>query len=158
MKKSRISGWFILTGGLIGGALFFFSLLLLWAIRPEGSVESRPTAILTIIAAPTQTSQPLPDLLSTPTPSPSAEVVIDGIGKGLYVQISGTGGSGLRLRTQASTTAEVRFLGYESEVFMVTNGPKNADGYVWWYLTAPYDEARSGWAASTFLKPVSLQP
>jgi len=158
MKNRRVSAWFIVAGGLIGGGLFFFSLLVIWALRPGVSAEVRPTAILTIIAAPTQTPLPLPDLLSTPTPSSSADVVIDGIGKGLYVQISGTGGSGLRLRADASTTAEVRFLGFESEVFLVKDGPKNADGYVWWYLTAPYDEARSGWAASTFIKPVSIQP
>lgn len=158
MRKSRISGWFILAGVVLGGGLFFFSLLFLWALRPETTVEAHPTAVITFIAAPSKTTAPLPDLLSTPTLSPSEAVIIDGIGKGLYVQIKGTGGSGLRLRAAASTTAEVRFLGYESEVFLVTEGPKNADGIVWWYLTAPYDETRSGWAASNYLSPVTIQP
>jgi hypothetical protein len=62
------------------------------------------------------------------------------------------------LRATASTSGEIRFLGYESEVFLVTDGPKNADGYIWWYLTAPYDESRSGWAVADYLAPIEIQP
>jgi len=158
MRKQRVSGWFILAGVIIGAGLFAFSFLFLWALKPGVSAEARPTAVITIISAPTKTPAPLPEVLFTATPPPSEEVMIDGIGKGIYVQISGTSGSGLRLRADASTAADVRFLGYESEVLLVTNGPKNADGYVWWYLTASYDESRSGWAVSSYLKPVTIQP
>jgi len=79
-------------------------------------------------------------------------------GAGIYVQISGTGGDGLRLRQQPGTGSEVMFMGYEAEVFKVMDGPKEQDGYIWWYLTAPYDESRSGWAASNFLTVIELSP
>ena len=39
----------------------------------------------------------------------------------------------------------------DAEVFMVRDGPQTADGYTWWYLVAPYDETRAGWAAADFL-------
>ena len=37
------------------------------------------------------------------------------------------------------------------EVFEVREGPQEADGHTWWYLVAPYDESRAGWAAAEFL-------
>ena len=43
------------------------------------------------------------------------------------------------------------FLGYDAEVFVVKDGPRQADGYTWYYLVAPYDDTRAGWAASNFL-------
>jgi len=36
----------------------------------------------------------------------------------------------------------------------VRDGPQEADGYTWWYLVAPYDENRAGWAASEFLAAI----
>ncbi|HZD55175.1 MAG TPA: hypothetical protein VE136_00510, partial [Anaerolineales bacterium] len=84
-----------------------------------------------------------------PSQGPSGEVAI-----GAYVQITGTGGDGLRLRTGPGLSNEVRFLGLESEVFEVRDGPQEADGYTWWYLVAPFDETRNGWAVSGFLSVV----
>jgi hypothetical protein len=45
----------------------------------------------------------------------------------------------------------------DAEVFEVKEGPKEADGFTWWYLVAPYDTNRSGWAASKFLTVVPKQ-
>lgn len=96
-------------------------------------------------------------LFATPTATqPALSITIDGIQVGLFVQIYGTGGDGLRLRREPGTNADILFLGYESEVFKVVDGPKEADGFTWWYLTAPYDEKRSGWAASRFLRVIDL--
>jgi hypothetical protein len=157
-SKRRISIWFYLAGVLAGAGLFCASIVFLVLAKPAAAPTGpEPTAIITLILAPTST-QTLPANLF-PTATPTAQsVVIGGIGKGLYVQISGTGGDGLRLRSSASISSDVRFIGYESEVFLVTDGPQNADGYVWWYLTAPYDESRSGWAAATYLAPLEIQP
>ncbi len=117
------------------------------------------TAVLTIVAAPSSTPPGSQSLLSTPTPTQeSAAITIDGITIGKYVQISGTGGDGLRLRREPSTSGAILFLGYESEVFKVNDGPVQADNYTWWYLTAPYDDTRSGWAAAQFLTIVDLEP
>lgn len=159
MARKKISVWFYLAGILAGIGMFCASILLVsYGKQASAPAEPRPTAIITIIFAPTSTPTLPAGFLITPTATPDNGVVIGGIGKGLYVQISGTGGDGLRLRATASTSGEIRFLGYESEVFLVTDGPKNADGYIWWYLTAPYDESRSGWAVAEYLAPIQIQP
>ena len=70
------------------------------------------------------------------------------------MQISGTEGEGLRIRSTPGLNGETVFRGEESEVFVVRDGPQTADGYTWWYLVAPYDETRAGWAAADFLAVV----
>jgi hypothetical protein len=96
----------------------------------------------------TPTNTPDPLLFGTPTLPP------DTIGIGGYVQITGTEGDGLRMRSAAGINAQALFLGYDEEVFVVKDGPQEADGYSWWYLVAPYDATRAGWAASNFLSVV----
>ncbi|MBI3166483.1 MAG: hypothetical protein HYZ24_17490, partial [Chloroflexi bacterium] len=49
---------------------------------------------------------------------------------------------------------ETVFLGEEAEVFLVKDGPQEADGYIWWYMVASYDDTRAGWAAADFLSVV----
>lgn len=127
------------------GLVLFFSPL------PAPSADGQVSA-LTIIPAPTFTPTPT-QVLVTPTPTPPE--TIDGISIGSYVQISGTEGSGLRLRSGPGTSNPPRFLGMESEMFQVIDGPKQSDGFTWWYLEAPYDPGRSGWAASSFLSVVN---
>ncbi|MGC8855692.1 MAG: SH3 domain-containing protein, partial [Anaerolineae bacterium] len=78
----------------------------------------------------------------------------DTIRLGSFVQISGTEGEGLRLRSAPGLSSDQLFLGYDSEVFEVRDGPRQADGYIWWYLVAPYDETRAGWAAADYLSVV----
>lgn len=120
-------------------------------------VAKEATAVLTIVPAPTSTVGGQLSLFATPTATqPALSITIDGIRVGLFVQIYGTGGDGLRLRREPGTNTDILFLGYESEVFKVVDGPKEADGFTWWYLTAPYDEKRSGWAASRFLRVIDL--
>lgn len=146
------------------GSFFFAALLLgllvmtFLLLRPDAPTPAaNPTAVLTVVAAPTSTVPGQMSLFATPTPTqPPQTTSIGGISQGVFVQILGTGGDGLRLRRDAGTSADILFLGYESEVFKVTDGPKEADGFVWWYLTAPYDDKRSGWAASNFLRVIDL--
>ncbi len=38
------------------------------------------------------------------------------------------------------------------------DGPKEANGYIWWYIVAPYDQNRAGWAAANFLSVVLPPP
>jgi hypothetical protein len=45
-------------------------------------------------------------------------------------------------------------LGAEAEVFQVSDGPREIDGYTWWYLVGPYDESRRGWAVANYLSVV----
>jgi hypothetical protein len=107
-----------------------------------------------MIPPPTNTPDVLPTstidpALITPTPLPENTVAV-----GVYVQISGTEGEGLRIRSSAGLNGDTVFRGEEAEVFVVRDGPQTADGYTWWYLVAPYDETRAGWAAADFLAVV----
>jgi hypothetical protein len=36
----------------------------------------------------------------------------------------------------------------------VEDGPKDVDGFTWWYLVGPYDASRRGWAVSNYLSVV----
>jgi len=140
---------------VILGALLFTGLLLLITAGAIGLTSPRQNspvgftlADLTVIAIPTSTSSAPP----TPTIDPFAPTpTAPGLAIGNYVQITGTEGQGLRIRATPGLNGEFVFLGYDSEVFVIQDGPQSVDGYVWWYLVAPYDESRNGWAAADFL-------
>jgi hypothetical protein len=73
------------------------------------------------------------------------------------VAVFGTGGDGLRIRNQPGLSMMISFVALENEVFEITGGPIDIDGYRWWFLVNPYDESKSGWAASNFLRSVESQ-
>jgi hypothetical protein len=110
---------------------------------------------VTQIPAPTQTPQSAePTPFPTPTPT-SVFFLPDGvIGVGAYVQVAGTQGAGLRMRSAPGLDGEVNFTALDAEVFLVIDGPVEADGYIWWHLEAPYDQSRNGWSAGDFLTPI----
>jgi hypothetical protein len=127
--------------------------ILLNASRTEGQARIPTTAILNVIEVPEPTNSPViltPVPTFTPSdllpPPPPGEISI-----GDSVEIVGTGGDGLRLRANPGLQGDVLFLGYEGEVFLIKDGPQEVDGYIWWYLSAPYDEKVFGWAVSNFL-------
>ncbi len=147
--RQLFNGWVILGAILIAGLLLLITAISIgWTKPPQSSGVGFVPADLTMIPAPTLTSNAPPTATIdpfAPTPAPT------GIAIGNYVQISGTEGQGLRIRSEPGLDGEFVFLGYDSEVFVVKDGPKVVDGYTWWYLAAPYDETRVGWAASDFL-------
>jgi hypothetical protein len=153
---------FITPGILIGAIVIAFillaiSLALLMITRPSPSALIPATAMVTVIPAPTAVP-PTFTLEARPTPSPTSALPPSPppgeIATGAYVQITGTGGDGLRLRTDPGLNADVRILGAEAEVFLVQDGPRQVDGYTWWYLVGPYDSTRRGWAVSNYLAVV----
>ena len=152
--KPYLNRWTIFGALAIAGILLIVTLIIIGWTSPRFTPDvGFAPADLTMIPAPTHTpNAPLgPTLdpsLVTPTLVPGA------IGIGAYVQISGTEGEGLRIRSIAGLTGDTVFFGGESEVFLVRDGPQTADGYTWWYLVAPYDENRAGWAAADFLAVV----
>lgn len=151
----RLNLWVILVGLLIAiGLIVVFGLMVI--LLPAPAIKAAQTqAELTVIVAPSPTpTKPKVAETATPTTPPS----IEGIYVGSYVQISGTEGAGLRLRSGPGTNNPLLFLGMDSEVFKVIEGPKSSDGFTWWHLEAPYDPSRSGWAASKYLKVVSPTP
>ena len=152
--KPYLDRWTILGAMVLTGILLIITLVVIGWTSPRFSPDvGFAPADLTMIPAPTHTPNATiaptfdPNLV-TPTLAPGA------IGMGAYVQISGTEGEGLRIRSIPGLTGDTVFFGGESEVFIVRDGPQTADGYTWWYLVAPYDETRAGWAAADFLAVV----
>ncbi len=121
----------------------------------EPLLSASVTPHVTKIAAPTFTPQPT-DQTSNPSRTPTTGIFLpDGvIGVGAYVQVIGTEGAGLRMRSEPGLNNEVNFTALDSEVFLVIEGPVEADGYTWWRLEAPYDKTRSGWSVNDFLSPI----
>ena len=147
--RELINKWVILGAlGLAGFLLLITAVAIgLTSARSRSDIGFAP-ADVTVIPAPTGTSGGPP----TPTIDPFATATSPaGIAVGNYVQITGTEGQGLRIRANPGLGGEFEFLAYDSEVFVVKDGPREVDGYVWWYLVAPYDETRVGWAAADFL-------
>lgn len=145
---------FVIVGALIvAGILLLVTLILIGWTSPRFSPEvGFAPADLTMIPAPTHT----PAATMTPTLDPFATPIIDETTIRIdgYVQITGTGTDGLRIRSAPGLNTETVFRGEESEVFLVKDGPQSVDGYIWWYLVAPYDDTRAGWAAADFLAVV----
>ncbi len=144
----------IIASVLLGLGFVFFLLFVLNLTRPSRTPVGVVTAILTVIFAPTETPVPPTPQPETPTAIPEVPPAPGGIIIGAYVQVSGTGGDGLRIRGGPGLGFEPLFVGIESEVFYVKDGPVETDGYVWWHLAAPYDESIDGWAVSNYLQIV----
>lgn len=148
--RPYLNRWVIIGTLGFAGTLLFITLIIIGWTSPRFSPEvGFAPADLTMIPAPTHTPNvtvvPTNDPLITPT------LAANTIGISGYVQISGTGNDGLRIRSAPGLNTETVFRGEEAEVFVVKDGPQSADGYTWWYLVAPYDETRAGWAAADFL-------
>jgi len=143
-----ITALILLIGLVLVGVVVLF-----WGRNPAPQIGTVPE--MTKIAAPTLTLKVI-DPTETPTPTPTSIFFLpEGvIGVGIYVQVTGTGGSGLRMRGEPGLDGSINFSAMDSEVFLVIDGPVTADGYVWWHLEAPYDQNRNGWSAANFLNPI----
>lgn len=151
--RELVNKWVILGAlGLAGFLLLITAIAIGLTSAPRSPDVGFVPADVTVIPAPTGTSgaPPTPTIDPFATPTSPAGVAI-----GNYVQITGTEGQGLRIRAEPGLGGAFQFLAYDSEVFVVQDGPREVDGYVWWYLVAPYDETRVGWAASDFLTYIS---
>ncbi len=149
--------WIIFGALGFGLALLIATLLLLnWTRSPQTTGDMQ-IAEITVIPVPTAT----PIL---PTATPTEVVTPEATGLPLpppgdisveaFVQITGTGGDGLRLRVGPGLDRDVRLIGLEAEVFLVQEGPEQTDGFTWWHLEGPFDESRRGWAVANYLRVV----
>jgi hypothetical protein len=155
--RAIFSPWVMAGAVALATLLMCATLSLVWFTRPDDAATGQSTAVLSIIQAPTST--PVVDTATPPAAQVSTEAVppapLPGtFGVGAYVQISGTEGDGLRLRSTPGLQGQVKFLALESEVFQIRDGPRDADGYTWWFVVAPYDESVQGWAVSNYLQTV----
>jgi len=156
-KRVDLPVWlniYVVIGSIALGILFLCIAVGVLMVTSEQNTAAQSTAILEVIYAATSTqasSSVTPQVEQTETsqipPSPPPGT----IAVGAHVQVAGTGGDGLRLRIEPSLDGQILMLGSEAEVFRVHEGPREADGYTWWYLVGPFDESRYGWAVANFL-------
>lgn len=146
--KDILNPW-VLVGSIITASLLLIgAFLVAGSIIPSNQLPEYGEAALTVLPVPTYTPTAVP---ATPALTTTIEI-ISGIQIGSYVKIVGTEGEGLRLRKDPTLNGEIIYLGVEDEVFLVSNGPEDQDGYLWWFLKAPVNETRNGWAVSNYLQ------
>ena len=145
----------LLTGVIILVGLILVSLAILFLARSPAPIQTAASLEITIVPAPSLTPK---SIEPTPFPTPTQTSIFflpEGmIGVGAYVQVTGTEGAGLRMRSEPGLGSSINFTALDAEVFLVIDGPEEADGYTWWHLEAPYDQTRNGWSASAFLTPI----
>jgi hypothetical protein len=145
----------VLIGAFFIALLLFSATFLFLSWSRPGPIPDPPgTAVMRIIAAPTETPVP-----ATPTSDifPTQAQVESRITVGGMVKVVGTGGDGLRLRYSPGLDNQVRLLAAEGENFQIADGPQQVDNYTWWYLENPLDRTRRGWAVADFLE-AALNP
>jgi hypothetical protein len=143
----------IIAGALITAIVMALGLFLLFYLffPPTLKItQSTPLLKIIVAASPTVTIQSSATGISSPNVNSASGFQI-----GTYVQIAGTGTEGLRFRSAPSKDSSTLFIAMEAEVFKIENGPQTANGYTWWYLSAPYDQNRSGWVVADYLSIIS---
>jgi hypothetical protein len=157
MIKNIFNGRVLIAVLVVAGILFCASVAYILVRRPAApSADLTPaSAILTIIPAPTSTPHAQPPTVTPfpPTPTISPTPAPGQFAVGVYVLVTNTG-IGLNIHTDPSLNAKVLFSGNDSEVFLIAEGPVNAEGYTWWRLTASYDATRTGWAVQNYLSVI----
>ena len=149
---SYLNRWTILGALIIAALLIAATLFYIGWLSPRHSADfGFVPAYLTIIPAPTHTPFVTPTFTPDPLLYGTATLVPNVVGVGAYVQIFGTEGEGLRIRSSPGLNADPIFMGFDEEVFLVEDGPRTADNYTWWYIVAPYDDTRAGWVVTDFL-------
>lgn len=150
-----VNFWVVIGAILVGVSLLIVSLAVAWFTKPPQAPLAPSTAVINLIAVPSAT--PTVNLPTPVPPTPTATTPAGGGGSfaiGSSVQIAGTGGDGLRLRSEPGLQGQVLFLAFEGEIFTIEDGPRSSDGYEWFSLVAPYDPNVQGWAAANFLQSV----
>jgi hypothetical protein len=125
------------------------------ATRGARAAQQIATPAVVRIPRPSPTVTPPPT--ASPTETTTAAPVEAGgpISVGDLIEVFGTSGDGVRLRSAPNLDGAILGLGMDSDVFQVEDGPVESEGHVWWYLVNPYDSARQGWAVGEYLR--SLQ-
>lgn len=159
-RALRVTAGWIAAGIVIGVAVIAGLLGAGAYYRTQQDVPAQ-NPIVTVLPAESSTF--------TPTSSPEVNAIVvtqmptteitQGPGPALtlemWVEVHGTGGEGLRIRESAGLSNPINYLGLDKEVFQIIDGPINSDGFTWWKLINPYKPQVSGWAASTYIRPLA---
>jgi hypothetical protein len=146
--------WVIVGSLLVAFVLSSTFLLFVYATRAARVNPVVSIAILNKIAAPTFSLFPQTSQSTSGTPpieNPLSTISSGEIHVGIQVQVSGTGGDGLRMRVSPGLGNDVLFVAKDGEIFRVSDGPQEASGYTWWYLVSSLDDTVRGWVVGNFL-------
>lgn len=165
------------NGGIGAGTLATVGLALIalailgWFLYPRftGTPEepvaqvASPTLLIPLITATpkpvTATPPPVPTTVAvqpavtaTTAPLPTkAPTIPTKVTSGAYVRVAGTGNFGLRMRSGPGMDFVTWRILPEGEVLLVTGGPREADGFVWWRVVD--QSGLVGWAVEQYLVP-----
>jgi hypothetical protein len=142
----------------LGVAAGIVAVVLLLGLGAETrtALVARQGAAPVVVRIPRPSATPTPQATAVPTPTPTSEVLAPSgpFALGDLIEVYGTSGNGVRLRSAPSLDGTSIGLGMDSDVFQVQQGPVEAEGHVWWYLVNPYDTSREGWAVGDYLRPL----
>lgn len=147
---SIVTPWVIALSAILGIVFFLILMIVITGAALESDPPSNSAlAQMTIIPAPTITptvyAESQPEKLAVRYVSP------EGFSIGAYVKIQNTQGAGLKIRPNPGTGGNVTFIADEGELFIITEGPDDRNGYSWWKLVGFENPERTGWGASAFL-------
>ncbi len=144
-----------------------------------GGLPLSSTPIIRIITAiPSATPAFVQSVIATPTLPPVAQAIVQSpppvvlqgptleaivlsptpeqITTGKRVVVYDVGETQLNVRDLPGTTNTiVLFRASDGEIFVVVDGPQQANGFVWWKIADPLNPNRLGWAAENYLRVVS---
>jgi hypothetical protein len=109
-----------------------------------GGSSATPTPTLGGGLQPTSPALPA----TSTSPPENREITV-----GSTVTITGTGDLGLSIRQGPGTNYGIFAIGQDGDTFTVEDGPREANGFTWWYIVDPNDEDRAGWAVQQFMAP-----
>lgn len=118
--------------------------------KTPGAAATAAQATLQPTTAPTAASAP-----TEPPPAPTAEPTQGPavIAIGATVEVGGTSGIGLSLRSGPSVAEPLVRVAKDGEQLVIVEGPVDADGYTWWKVHN--DLGADGWGAAAFMTLVT---
>ena len=154
-SRTRLAVWIVLGVGL--GCLASVGLLAGVRLTAPAAPAGAPglTVLPRASVTPSATLSPTQQPTTQSTDQPTGVAAGGPVGRGMLVEIVGTGTDGLRLRAAPGLQSATNLVAVENEVFEVQDGPDPADGLIWWYLVNPYDNRQYGWGVEEYLQPVT---
>jgi hypothetical protein len=146
MENMKVTKNILIVGGIIclGLVLLFLSYIF---ILSQSIISIESENILKITPKTIEKLNNIENsILFTQTPNPPGVYSTD-----MIVQISGTGGEGLRIRAYAGLNELPMFLGTEGDFYKIVGGPEIIDNAIWWKIQSIENTDRIGWAVQNYL-------
>lgn len=161
MDLRKIINWYLTPSVILGalitaGILSVIVFLVIFLSKPSSSPSGQGTALINVIRNPSPTATlPTQDPVIQATTTPATPGALPGeINIGAVVKIFGTGEDGLRLRSNPGLSGQILYIASEGDIYLVSDGPVEGDGYTWWRLVNQDDSSIEGWAVVNFLELV----